>query len=59
MVAPNIWVMINLYKKCLSVITWNKKHLLKQVLSMIYNTLLEKYFFGSATFKGMCEISFQ
>ena len=59
MVAPNIWVMINFYKKCLSVITWNKKHLLKQVLSMIYNTLLEKYFFGSATFKGMCEISFQ
>ena len=34
--ARNLWVMISLYKKeCLSVITRNKKHSSKQVVSMI------------------------
>ena len=35
--APNLWVTLNLYEfLCLPVITWNKKHSSKQVLSMIY-----------------------
>ena len=51
-VAPNLWVLINLYKKeCLPVITWNKKHSLNQVVSMIY--ILEKDFFEAATFQGL------
>ena len=33
-----------------SVITWNKKHSSKQVLSMIHT--VEKDFFAAATFKG-------
>ena len=32
----NLWVTINLYKKCRLVITWHKKHSSKQVISMIY-----------------------
>ena len=36
-VTPNFWVTISLYKKeCLPVITQNKKHSSKQVVSMIY-----------------------
>ena len=36
-VTPNVWVTISLYKKeCLPAITWNKKHSLKQIASMIY-----------------------
>ena len=35
-VTPNFWVMISLCKKeCLSVITRNKKHSSKQVVSML------------------------
>ena len=41
----------SLYKKeCLPVITWNKKHSSKQVVSMIYT--LGKDFFATATFQG-------
>ena len=36
-VTPNLWVTISLYKKeCLPVSTQNKKHSLKQVISIIY-----------------------
>ena len=49
-VTPNLWVMISLYKKeCLPVITRNKKHSSKQVVSMIYT--LGKDFFATATFQ--------
>ena len=48
-VTRNLWVMTSLYKKkCLPVITRNKKHSSKQVVSMIYT--LEKDFFEAATF---------
>ena len=48
-VTPNFWVTISLYKKeCLPVITRNKKHSSKQVVSMIYT--LGKDFFATATF---------
>ena len=50
-VTPNFWVTISLYKKeCLPVITRNKKHSSKQVVSMIYT--LAKDFFATATFQG-------
>ena len=39
------------------VITWTKKHSPKQVLSIIY--ILGKELFPAATFKGLCEVSFQ
>ena len=39
------------YKIRLAVVTWNEKHLLKQVVSMI-NTL-GKDFLAAATFKGL------
>ena len=46
----NFWIMISLYKKeCLPVITRNKKHSSKQVVSMIYT--LGKDFFATATFQ--------
>ena len=49
-VTPNFWVMISLYKKkCLPVITWNRKHSSIQVVSMIYT--LGKNFFATAAFK--------
>ena len=49
-VTPNFWVAISLDKKeCLPVITWNKKHSSKQVVSIIYT--IEKGFFATATFK--------
>ena len=50
-VVSNLWVTSDLYKKCILVTTWNKKHLSKQVVSMIYT--LEKDFFAAATFKGL------
>ena len=50
-VLQNLWVTKNLYKKCLSVITCNKKHSSKQVVSMVHK--LGKDFFGGATFKGL------
>ena len=50
-VTPNFWVTISLHKKeCLPVITRNKKHSSKQVVSMIYT--LGKDFFATATFQG-------
>ena len=50
-VTPNFWIMISLYKKeCLPVITWIKKHLLKQVVSMIYTP--GKDLFATAAFQG-------
>ena len=50
-VTPNFWVTISLYKKeYLPVITWNKKHSSKQVVSMIFT--LGKYFFATATSQG-------
>ena len=56
-VAPNLWVTVNLCKKYLQVITWNKKHSSKQVVSMIYT--LGKEVFAAATFKGLRDVSFQ
>ena len=48
-VRLNFWVTITLYKKeCLPVITGNKKHSSKQVVSMIY--ILGKDFFPTAAF---------
>ena len=38
-------------------ITWNKKHLSKQVVLMIYK--LEKDLFVAATFKGLWDVSFR
>ena len=35
---PKLWVKINLYKKYLPVIKWNKKHSLNEVVSMIVHT---------------------
>ena len=51
-VALNFWVTINLNKKYrLPVITWNKKHSSKQVVSM--TDTFRKNFFAAATFKGL------
>ena len=50
-VPANLWVAINLYVKCLPVITQNKKHSSQQVVSIIYT--LEKDFFVAATFTGL------
>ena len=51
-VTPNFSVKISWYKKeCLPVITRNKKHSSKQVVSMIYT--LGKDFFATATFQGL------
>ena len=47
----NFKVTINLYKRlCLPVITWNKKHISKQV-PVTYT--LENKFFAVATFEGL------
>ena len=54
-VSEMMWVMINLYKKCLPVITWNKRHSSQQVVSMIYK--LGEDFFGAAPFKGLSDVS--
>ena len=49
-VEKNLTV-INVYEKlCLPVITWNKKHLSKQVLPIRY--ALEKTIFAVATLEG-------
>ena len=56
-VEPNLWVTINLYEKCLPVITWNKKHSSKQVVSMVHT--LGKDFFAAATFKGLSDVFIQ
>ena len=46
-VKKNLRLMINFYKKlCLPVITWNKKHLSKEVVPITYK--LEKKFFAVA-----------
>ena len=51
-VAPNLWVtLLPVEVKFLPVITWNKKHSPKQVLSIKY-TIVNK-FFAAATFKGL------
>ena len=51
-------VSINFYKKqCLPVITWNKKHLLKQALTITY-TLKRKKFFAVPTFECLEVVSF-
>ena len=56
-VEKNLTV-INVYEKlCLPVITWNKKHLSKQVLPIRY--ALEKTFFAVATFEGSKSKFFQ
>ena len=39
------------------VITWNKKHLSKQFISMTY--ILKKNFYAAATFKGLRVLYFQ
>ena len=50
MVVEDLKVSINFYKKqCLPVITWNKKHLSKQLLTIKYT--LEKMLFAVATFE--------
>ena len=54
-VTPNFRVTMSLYKKeCLPVITRNKKHSSKEVVSMIYT--VGKNFFATATFQ---DVSFQ
>ena len=50
-VIKNLWVSINLYKICLSVITWNKKHSWKQAVPIVYT--LGKKVSAVATFKGL------
>ena len=37
----------------LPVITWNKKHSLKQVASINMHTPEKKFFFAAATFEGL------
>ena len=50
-VAPNPWVMINLYKNNIFRLSQqNEKHSSKRVVSMTY--VLVKEFFAAATFKG-------
>ena len=54
----NLKVMKNYYeKKCLPVITKNKKHSLKQVVPIAYT--LEKRVFAAATFQGLCVVYLQ
>ena len=51
-VGKALGVMINVCKKqFLLVVTWNKKHSTKQVISMTYK--LEKRFFAAATFEEL------
>ena len=51
-VARNLWVTLNLYKKqCFPVVTWNKNHLSKRVLSMVYK--IGKDIFAAAIFKSL------
>ena len=54
----NFTVTISFYEKqWLLVLTWNKIHLSKQVVSIIYT--LEKTFLAAATFEGLWVLSFQ
>ena len=51
-VEKNLKIMKNFYKKlCIPAITWNKKHLSKQVVPIIYPT--KKMFLAVATFEGL------
>ena len=50
-VVLTLWVTINLYKKYLPVIAWNRKHSSKQVVLMIHTR--GKNLFAAATFKGL------
>ena len=51
-VVPTLWITIDLFKKyCLPVITWNKKRLSKQVVSIICTP--GKDFFAAPFFKGL------
>ena len=50
-VAQNLWVMMNLYKNNVFRLSRNKKHLSKQVLSMIYK--IGKDFFVARTLNGL------
>ena len=53
-VEMNLKMTINFYKRqCFPVITWNKKHLLKQVVPMTYT--LEKRFFAAVILLTICE----
>ena len=45
------WVTINLYKKCLPVVTWNKKTFIEA--NCINGTHIWKDFFAATTFKGL------
>ena len=54
----NLKVMTNYYeKKCLLVITKNKRHSWKQFVSITYT--MEKKVFAAATFHGLWVVSFQ
>ena len=49
---------IKFYKRqCLPVITWNKKHLLKQVVAITYT--LQKKFFTITALEGLKVVDFQ
>ena len=51
-ITLNLWVTISLHRKeCFPVITQNKKHSLKQVVSIIYT--IKKDFFATGTFQGL------
>ena len=51
-------VSINFYgKQCLPVITWNKNHLSKQLVTITHT--LEIKLFAVATFEGLGGVSFQ
>ena len=57
-VTPNLWVTINLYTKyCLPFITWNKKHSLKQVVSVVY--MIGKIFLAAVTLNCLWDVYFQ
>ena len=56
-VEKNLRVSINFYKKlCLLVLTWSKKHVLKQVMQVKYT--LVKTFFAVPNFEGSCVVVF-
>ena len=57
-VEKNTGIVRNFYKKlCLSVITWNKKHLLKQVVPITFT--LGKTIFAVAAFECLWVVYFQ
>ena len=58
-VGANLWVAINMSKKIISSsYTRNKKHSLKQLVSMMY-TLGKDFFAAAAAFKGLWDVSLQ